>query len=165
VIVNGEAGATGSLRSIVNISHSTHLSRQINIVSTPAMPQMSKYKSLAELMWAKIGLACKSVPSGDLADRKPFDNLLAANRVAALGILNGVTVVDTEITWLSEKLTWNQYCKSILSLFFERVVSISFFTTPINPDLLTYTYGSRISYTFSRRQPSKLCCGCIPLAG
>jgi hypothetical protein len=84
---------------------------------------MSKYNSLANLMWAKISLECKSVPLGDFADRKVFDDLLVANRVTALDILSGVPVADPEITWLAEKLTWKQYCEWILWPFFERDIS------------------------------------------
>jgi hypothetical protein len=72
---------------------------------------MAKYHSLSELMWAKIALTCKSQPVSVYADRKTFDDLLAANRIVAHDILSGASVTAAEILWLSEKLTWIQYCE------------------------------------------------------
>jgi hypothetical protein len=133
VVVNGEDGEQGRLARTLfaALSSQHHFPRDTSIpkIALSRIRQhifamfshMPKYHSLSELMWARVTLACRSVPLCEFADRETFDNLLAANRVEALHILSGVPVTDGETTWLAEKLTWNKYCKLASGAFFSRV--------------------------------------------
>ena len=77
---------------------------------------MSEYRSLSDLVWAKVALVYKSEPVSVQADRKAYDDLMAAHRVTASHLLGGSSAPASEILWLTEKMTWTTYCESVLSI-------------------------------------------------
>jgi hypothetical protein len=71
---------------------------------------MTTYNALSELIWAKV--KCQAEPDSIYAERKTFDDLLAANRIVARDLL--IESAESELLWLSERLTWRKYCEFVL---------------------------------------------------